>query len=273
MDDITAEYAVEALVAPPELRCIPATSFAAKTDMGRVREHNEDKYEFFIPEDNAMLAARGKIFLVCDGMGGHSAGQIASELTIKTFLGTYHGHPSQLPSVAARAAAEAANRFVRDLGQSMPQYRGMGTTLTGLCLVQDKAVLVQAGDSRCYRLRSGDLIQLSPEHTWIAEMVSQGHLSLEEASSHPYRHMITKAVGQDVELGPDILEFDLEPGDKFLLCSDGLTNHVNDVTLFQVLDQFSPSAACMELVRLALEDGGSDNCTVMIIRVDSIDPV
>src|ERR1700712_5173908 len=116
MEEITAEYAVAELAPSEHLRSTVAVTVACKTDLGRVRENNEDKYEFFLPEDERTLATRGQIFLVCDGMGGHAAGQIASELATKTFIDVYLRHPSSDPTVAMEAGVIAANRFVLDVG-------------------------------------------------------------------------------------------------------------------------------------------------------------
>lgn len=269
--EITAEYSAEELLAPVELRVQLRTTVAARTDMGRVRDNNEDKFEFYIAEDRP--ADKGSIFLVCDGMGGHNAGQVASELATKTFIKTYLDHPSTDPEVAARAAVESANRIVYDWGTSMPQYRGMGTTLTALILIQDQYVLAHAGDSRCYRLEAEGVRQLSDEHTWVHEMITSGAMTPEEAERHPYKHMITKAIGNDGLIGPQIDSGTVFSGDLFLLCSDGLTNHVRDAQLAAVLQSEKPGSAVWTLVNHALADGGSDNCTAMVVRVDGLDPL
>ena len=137
MEDITAEYTTEQLVPSVKLRFLPKVTVAAKSDLGRVRENNEDKFEFFIAEDETTLASRGQVFLVCDGMGGHAAGQIASELACKTFIDVYLHHPATEPSVAMVSGVQAANRFVVDVGRAVPSRKGMGTTLSGLVLLQD----------------------------------------------------------------------------------------------------------------------------------------
>src|SRR4051812_18067221 len=166
MDEITAEYSTDQIAPGAELRFRPHITVACKTDLGRVRENNEDKYEFYIPEDEPTLATRGQIFLVCDGMGGHAAGQIASELTAKTFIDVYLHHPASDPAVAMSAGVAAANRFVCDVGRAVPARRGMGTTLSGLILLQDQAYTVQVGDSRIYRMRQGELLMMTHDHTW-----------------------------------------------------------------------------------------------------------
>lgn len=272
-DDITAEYVLPELLEAPTLNWTLQLTVACKTDLGRVRDNNEDKFEYYIPSDAATLARRGNAFLVCDGMGGHNAGQIASELACKTFLEVYYSHPAADPAAAAVAATDAANRYVRDVGLAIPSRRGMGTTLSGLILIQDQALIVQVGDSRTYRLRQGELRQLSPEHTWIEEVIANGIMSREEAEAHPYKHVITRAIGTEPTVPVDVLPETLEAGDLFLLCSDGLTNHVKDPRLCQLLQEFGPSEAAWKLVAEALADGGSDNCTALIVRVDSITPL
>lgn len=273
LDEITAEYAAADLVPTEALRVRVQATIAAKTDLGRVRENNEDKFEFYVPGDDATLARRGHIYVVCDGMGGHAAGQIASELTAKTFIDVYLNHPSEDPKVAAGAAVAAANRFVNDVGRAVPARRGMGTTISTLILRQDRALLVQVGDSRIYRVRAGEIAQLTHDHTWVDEAIRAGSLRPEDAETHPYKHVLTRAIGTEGEVPVDLFEEALEPGDIYLLCSDGLTNHVADPDLRSVLQTHDPSAAAWKLVGAALQGGGSDNCTVLIVRVDALAPV
>ncbi len=271
MDEITAEYLAPELEAEIVLRVIPRVTVAAKTDLGRVRENNEDKYEFFITEDLDRLARRGLVFVVCDGMGGHDAGQIASELACKTFLDVYLGHPSSLPERALRDAVKAANRTVYDVSTTVPGRRGMGTTLSALCLIQDRAHIAQVGDSRVYRLREGVLACLTRDHTWVDEVVTSGMMSREDAEVHPYRHMLTRAIGTEQVVVAELFDYDLLAGDTYLLCSDGLTNHLDKEGIETILRDRSPADAAWELVNAALCDGGSDNCTVIVVRVDALE--
>lgn len=273
MEEITAEYAVDQLAPSAELRVRPKVTVACKTDLGRVRENNEDKFEYYLPEDDATLASRGLVFLVCDGMGGHAAGQIASELAAKTFIDVYLHHPSEDPATAMHSAVSAANRFVVDVGRAVPARRGMGTTLSGLVLLQDRAYTCQVGDSRIYRLRSGQMDRLTNDHTWVEEAVRSGTLKPEEAETHMYKHVLTRAIGSETELRADVESMDLQAGDLFLLCSDGLLNHVDDETIADHLRAYPPSEACWRLVARALAGGGSDNCTVMVVRVDALETV
>lgn len=271
MDEITAEYTTEQIAAPATLRVRPRVTVACKTDLGRVRENNEDKFEYFIPEDDSTIAARGLVFLVCDGMGGHAAGQIASELTAKTFIDVYLNHPSSEATVAMAGAVAAANRYVLDVAKAVPSRRGMGTTLSGLVLLQDQAYTVQVGDSRVYRLRAGELAMLTQDHTYIEESMRQGTMTAEEAENHPYRHVLTRAVGTEDTVVPDIESHDLKPGDTYLLCSDGLLNHVPDDQIAEIMRSNAPSEACWKLVSTALLGGGSDNTTVLVVRVDELE--
>jgi protein phosphatase len=270
MDEITAEYTTEQLVPSVELRYIPKVTVAVKTDLGRVRENNEDKYEFFIAEDEPTLASRGLVFLVCDGMGGHAAGQIASELACKTFIDVYLHHPSTEPTVAMVSGVQAANRFVVDVGRAVPSRKGMGTTLSGLILIQDVAYAVQVGDSRIYRLRNGESLMLTHDHTWVEEAIRAGMIRPEEAETHPYKHVLTRAIGTEGDVRPDVEAFDLKAGDIFMLCSDGLVNHVDDDVIGEILRSKAPADAVWTLVGQALLGGGSDNTTVMIVRIDEL---
>lgn len=271
MDEITAQYESGQLTEAVELRVRPKVTVACKTDLGRVRENNEDKFEYFLPETDAALASRGLVFLVCDGMGGHAAGQIASELSAKTFLDVYLNHPATDPTVAMDAGVVAANRFVGDVGKAVPSRRGMGTTLSGLVLLQDVAYTVQVGDSRVYRFRNGEITALTLDHTWVDEALRSGMIQPEEAANHPYRHVVTRAIGTEGDVHPDVERWEVETGDVFLLCSDGLTNHVSDAQMADILAAHGPSEAVWRLVGLALVGGGSDNCTVMVVRVDALE--
>ncbi|MBS1723186.1 MAG: Stp1/IreP family PP2C-type Ser/Thr phosphatase [Armatimonadetes bacterium] len=270
MEETTAEYEVAQLAPPVELRFTPSVSVGAKTDLGRVRENNEDKFEFYIPDDEARLASKGLLFVVCDGMGGHEAGQIASELATKTFIDVYLNHPATEPEAALRAAVGAANRFVVDVARAVPSRRGMGTTLSALVLLQDQGFIAQVGDSRIYRLREGAIEQLTVDHTWVEEMVRAGVMSREEAELHPNRHMILRAIGAEGDVEPDIFTFGLRESDIYVVCSDGLTNHVGDDDIARIAGENGPSEAAWKLVSAALVGGGSDNTTCIVVRLDEL---
>lgn len=270
MEETTAEYEVAQLLPQVELKVRPIVTVAAKSDLGRVRDNNEDKFEFFLPEDEARLANKGLVFVVCDGMGGHEAGQIASEMATKTFIDVYLNHPNADTEFALRAAVSAANRFVLDVARAVPSRRGMGTTLSALVLVQDQGYIAQVGDSRIYRLREGAIEQLTIDHTWVEDMVRGGVMEREAAETHPNRHMITRAIGTENDAEPDVFTFSLREKDIYFLCSDGLTNHVGDKEIGDILESNSPSDAAWKLVGAALVGGGSDNTTCIVTRVDEL---
>ncbi|GIV04747.1 MAG: serine/threonine protein phosphatase [Fimbriimonadales bacterium] len=278
MHEITAEFSAEELnsAIPQEpLRVIPRVKFVARSEIGYARENNEDKFDFYEPDEEHLLAARGSVFLVCDGMGGHNAGQIASELAAKQFLHAYY-HLGGTAQDAARQAALQAHHYIAEMASKIPSRSGMGTTLTALILKQDEGILLQVGDSRCYRLREGVFEQLSRDQTLVAQLVEQGILTPEQARYHPQRNVIRQAVGvQDPSepFEPDIETFPLQVGDLYLLCSDGLSDMVEDADIEAILRSEPLTRAAWKLVDRALANGGRDNITVLLVQVLSLQPV
>lgn len=270
-DEITAEFTREELGVAERmtLHTLPIVQFAARTDMGKVRENNEDKFDFFEPEDEETLAARGSVYLVCDGMGGHEAGQIASELACKNFLFAYY-HSTGNAQDAARHALLHAHQYIYQIGMIVPSRKGMGTTCTALILLQSDAVIAHVGDSRCYRLRNGELQQLTQDHTLINQWVREGVLTYEAAKHSPYAHVITQALGVEEAIEPDIETVSLQAGDLFLLCSDGLTEHLEDEEIAEILLSQPPANAAWTLVDRALAKGGKDNVTVELVLVKDL---
>ena len=278
MQEITAEFSAEELggALPDEpLRIVPRVKFVARSEIGHTRENNEDKYDFYEPDEEPLLAARGSVYLVCDGMGGHNAGQIASELAAKQFLHAYY-HLGGTAQEAARHAILQAHHYIAEMASKIPSRYGMGTTLTALILKQDEGILAHVGDSRCYRLREGVFEQLSRDHTLVARLVEQGIITPEQAKYHPQRNVIRQAVGvadPSEPLEPDIETFPLQVGDLYLLCSDGLTDMVDDAEIEAVLREEPPTRAAWRLVDRALANGGRDNITVVLVRVVALEGV
>jgi protein phosphatase len=251
-----------------KLGWIPVISFGAKTDLGCVRENNEDKYDFFLPDDPVVLATKGMFFAVCDGMGGHAAGQIASELTLKLTIKAYYSDPNQNVEESLASAIKAANRYVYDVGSSIPSRTGMGTTITSCVLIGEEMVIGQVGDSRAYLLRDDRLDQLTQDHSWVNEQVRLGAMSREEAEMSPYRNVITRSIGNLPELEVDTYRATLKTGDTILLCTDGLTGMVEDSEIERILrDSSGPSSAALSLVDRALDNGGNDNVTCLILAI------
>ncbi len=253
-------------------RVLASVKMGAKTDLGRVRDNNEDKFDFFEPEDPAVLAGKGSFYAVADGMGGHSAGQIACELALKTVLSVYYADPSPDKEASLRRAVAEANGLIYDTAQAIPDRQGMGTTLTAAVLCEDTLMIAQVGDSRAYLLRGGSITQVTDDHSWVAEQVRLGTMTLAEAQVSPFRNIITRSVGTAASVEPDIFTQDLQAGDTFVLCSDGLTGHVEPSEIQMIVQDHSPSSAAMLLVETANERGGRDNITALVLSIRALLP-
>jgi serine/threonine protein phosphatase PrpC len=230
------------------------------TDVGRVRSNNQDS--FLVREDD--------LFAVADGMGGHQGGEVASSLALE-ILGQAHDEPSTSTLVRA---VRSANQAVFDKAGSDPDLKGMGTTLTALADVETqegrRLGIVNVGDSRLYRVRDDRIEQLTDDHSLVASLVRQGRITAEEAESHPQRNILTRALGIDEAVAVDSWEVEPVAGDRFLICSDGLFNEVDQNRLIATLRRFEdPGDAARELVRLANEGGGRDNITALVVDVVS----
>jgi len=240
---------------------------AAATDVGRVRPQNEDAY---------LLRPDLHLYAVADGMGGHAAGEVASRLAIETLAEELASLPPATPGpdveAALRRAVQAANRAILERAAREPDKAGMGTTLTALRIVeQDDGApgyrIAHVGDSRAYRLRAGTLELLTRDHTWVQLEVERGTLTPELARVHPFASVLVRAVGIEPEAEPDLLRGRIEPGDLYLLCSDGLTTALEDRELKDLLDATAPlQPLARRLVDAANERGGPDNITVVLLR-------
>jgi serine/threonine protein phosphatase PrpC len=257
--------------------CYTRVLVGAKTDLGAVRENNEDKFDFLEPARDSELAGKGRLYGVADGMGGHSAGQIASELALKTVIRSYFGDQSTRIDSSLYYAISEANELIYDTAQMIPDRRDMGTTLTLGVIYEDRLIVAHTGDSRAYLLRNGVIEQITQDHSWVAEQVSLGALTLEQAQMSPFRNIITRSIGTQPSVEPDFYSVDLQIGDRLLLCSDGLTAHLDADDIQRLAGSFSalaagPSVTAMKLVEIANERGGRDNITVLIIDVIDIEP-
>lgn len=240
------------------------------SDVGRERQHNED---CFLNDPELGL------FVVCDGMGGHAAGEVASAHTVRTIhrivseqralLDDVHAGRAELDVFVpiVRHAIELACTEIHQLGLADKAKRGMGTTCTAFMVANGKGLLAHVGDSRLYLVRRGHLTQLSQDHTYVAEALRQGLIRPEEAEKSPYGNVVTRAVGPQSNVLVDVMVFGLAPGDTYLLCSDGLHQYTNDAAeLVRVLDVPSTEAAARTLIDLANQRGGSDNITAIVVR-------
>ncbi len=228
------------------------------TDTGLVRSSNQDR-----------LLATASLFAVADGMGGHAGGEVAARLAVDALEAAFGRAPTGAGLVAA---VDAANAVVWQQGLEHAELRGMGTTLTAIALVneggRDVLVLVNVGDSRSYRLHDGELAQVSADHSLAEEMVRTGELTPEEAAVHPHRHVLTRALGVAEGVAVDLWRVVPVRGDRFLLCSDGLTNELADDEIATVLaEQPDPQHAADDLVARARAHGGNDNITTVVVDV------
>lgn len=235
-------------------------SFGSRTDIGYVRDHNEDSLIIIPP-----------LFAVADGMGGHEAGEIASEITVNTLAELA---PSHLDAEGLTAAVEAANYNVIKAPRQGIGRDGMGTTLTAAMLEGERLLIAQVGDSRAYLLHKGHLQQITRDHSLMADLIEAGQITPEEARVHPNRSVITRAIGSDIHMRPDIYELNVDAGDRILLCSDGLSSMISNNAIESIIRRQSDAQHCAdELVTAALENGGADNVTVVVADVPGFSEV
>lgn len=238
----------------PRTRKGALTSFGSRTDIGCLRDHNEDS-----------LVVTPPLFAIADGMGGHAAGEVASEIAVRVLSELAPEHPD---GEALGRAIEEANRAVIQAAREGRGRQGMGTTMTAAMLEGERLVIAQVGDSRAYLLHQGKLQQLTRDHSLMADMIEAGQLTPEEARTHPQRSVITRALGSDAHLHPDIYEINVETGDRLLICSDGLSGMIFDDQIENTLRRVQdPQRCASQLVNEAIAAGGHDNVTVIVADV------
>jgi len=239
---------------------------AGRTDVGIIRSGNEDSY--------LMVPDRG-IFVVADGMGGHAAGEVASEMAVRFVardLGSLKGLSDDQVAERMRVSVRTANSAIFQRTLTEHDKRGMGTTVTALVLYDTRFLIGQVGDSRCYLLRDGKLTQITKDHSYVQEQVDAGYLTPEQARTHPYSNVITRCVGANSDVMPDVYVGAVRPKDVFLLASDGLTGMLEDHQLADVLHaDRMPQEQVDALVAEANRHGGLDNITAIIVRIDSVE--
>ena len=242
---------------------------AATTDRGRVRPHNEDSL-FVDPAHGFALLA--------DGVGGYNAGEVASHMAVtviaeglRAALRERQAHAAAAPDIASllKHEIEATNAAIHHAGLSHPAYAGMATTLVAAVFHDDRVTVGHVGDSRLYRLRGGVLEALTRDHSVVQEQVDRGMLSPQAARLSPHAHLITRALGSEATVEAELHEHPVLPGDLYLLCSDGLFNAVEEGAISGVLDSHGADIqkAAQDLVRMANDNGGWDNVSVIVVRV------
>lgn len=247
---------------------MPMKSFGL-TDVGKVRHENQDSY---IIED--CKKRNCIVTVICDGMGGAKAGDLASRLSSKAFVSRVYEaliSPSlfigNIESLLRESCADA-NATVYEYSSFEPDYKGMGTTLVGGVVYRRKACLVNVGDSRAYHLDEFGISQITRDHSYVEELIRMGAITKEEARTHPKKNIITRALGIDSTVECDYFEVPLRRGEGILLCSDGLTNMVTDDEIYSVfLKENSPDKVCGALKDLAMERGARDNISVVFVKI------
>ncbi len=229
--------------------------YAALSDVGRVRKNNEDSGY-----------ASARLLLLADGMGGMEAGEVASSVTVQTIRKIDEPPGADLLEILA-GAVQRANDRLAEIIEGDASVDGMGTTVTGMLSDGERIALVHIGDSRAYRLREGRLKQLTRDHTFVQSLIDEGRLTRDEAKVHPHRSVLIRALDGRQELEPDLSVLDLIPGDRVLLCSDGVTDFLPDVEIEPLLAGGTVDSAAVDIVRASLARGSNDNVTVVVADV------
>jgi serine/threonine protein phosphatase PrpC len=240
---------------------------AQLTDVGRKREHNEDNMAYVIPKDPQVMAAKGALFIVADGMGGHAAGEVASEIAVDTVSNTYYQDDSDDVAGPLLQAIKRANSAIHQRAAENMLRSGMGTTCVAAVLRGNMAYIANVGDSRAYIVRGNQVRQISQDHSWVAEQVRAGLLTEEQARTHAQRNVITRCLGTQPDVEVDVFRERLEEGDSLVLCTDGLSGLISDEELKRIVAQFVPQESVYHLVERANENGGPDNITAIVVRV------
>jgi serine/threonine protein phosphatase PrpC len=242
---------------------------AGRSDVGRVRQSNEDCYGFDL---------RQGVFVVCDGMGGHAAGEVASKIAVDTVLNYFRDKEplaanaelvdAPLGAQLLSDAVNKANESILEYAEGHASASGMGTTLVAARFAEEKFTIAHIGDSRIYLLRQGSLLQLTEDHSLVMEQVRRGIMTVDEAKKSTAQHIITRALGTDDNSPPDLAEFPAETGDILMLTTDGVLRHLEDQQIHEALaESASLQEACDHMIELALDAGGEDNATCVLIRV------
>jgi protein phosphatase len=246
---------------------IDQIAHASRTDVGVRRSHNQDSHTVLLARDAEHWRSHGHVFLVADGMGAHAVGELASAIACNIIPHTYQKHAGDGHAAALKRAFQEANTTIYERGRQNPEFQGMGTTSTALVLRAAEAWIAHVGDSRAYRIRDGAVQQLSFDHSLLWEKARRQHISPEEMEGVP-TNVIVRSLGPEPDVDVDIQgPHPLEPGDAFLLCSDGLSGQVSDEELGAVVSALPLEEACQFLIDLANIRGGPDNITVIIARV------
>jgi PPM family protein phosphatase len=249
----------------------PGITLANLSDVGLVRENNEDYYCYAEPEGEEEFSKRGRLAIIADGMGGYEGGQIASHMAVDIVRETYLKDLEADPLDALLEGFRIAHHAILSKAREDELLEGMGTTCTAAAILGTNLVYAHVGDSRLYLLRGPDIFQLTRDHSYVNKMVEAGMLTPEEAQNHPQKNVLMMALGASKEIRADCPAepVPLEPGDTLLMCTDGLSGLVSDAEFQEAVNGKPLDQACKDLIELAKSRGGHDNITVQLLRVAS----
>lgn len=249
----------------------PGLEVASLTDVGLQRANNEDSYLYWEPEADDDFRRKGRLAIVADGMGGYEGGQEASRLAVETVRNVYDDQFNGNPQAALTAGLQSAHEAIQRYAVQNPQFTGMGTTGTALAILDQQLYFAHVGDSRLYLVRGAYISRLTRDHSYVGRLVESGIVRSEDAESHPQRHILTAALGSGRDVEPDLpaQPIALQEGDLLILCTDGLWSVVPEHEISRIARANAPAEACREMVAAALERGGPDNVTVIILRVSA----
>jgi PPM family protein phosphatase len=250
---------------------------SGQTDLGCVRQNNEDSFGYWEPEDDREFQRKGRLAVVADGMGGYEGGQEASRLAVETLVAVYRDFGGDDPQQALIEGLQTAHEQIREYSFAHPELRGMGTTCTAAAIIRvgdgaaqyDALYYVHVGDSRLYLIRDSQIHRVTRDHSYVSRLVESGLITAEQAETHPQRNILTAALGTNPELimdSPGQPE-PLRPDDVLVICSDGLWGQVRDSEILDAVEEKSAEQAGRDLIELARERGGPDNITVQILRL------
>jgi protein phosphatase len=242
---------------------------SSQSDIGCLRQSNEDCFGYWEPEDDGQFLCKGRLAVVADGMGGYEGGQEASRLAVETLVAVYRDFGGDDPQQALVEALQAAHEQIRQYSFAHPELWGMGTTCTAAAIVHDALYYAHVGDTRLYLIRGGQITRITRDHSYVGRLVEAGMISPEEAETHPQRNILTAALGTNADFIMDSRgqPEPLRPEDVLLICSDGLWGQVRDAEILEAVENKSAEQAGRELIKLARERGGPDNITVSILRL------
>jgi PPM family protein phosphatase len=242
---------------------------ASLSDIGCQRGNNEDSCSYWEPQNAEVLARKGRLAIIADGMGGHEGGQEASRIAVEAIEQTYVADADSDPRAALLAGFRNAHQRIQEYARVHPGLHGMGTTATAVALFPAQLLYAHIGDSRLYLIHANTITRLTRDHSYVSHLVQSGVISKDEAEIHPGRHILTAALGAGLEAEPEVAmtPISVASGDRLVLCTDGLWSLMEDEEILRIVQAHDPAAACSALVEKAKARGGPDNITVQVLYI------